>query len=148
MLFRGKPVTIGRPVPGYRIYLLDEQSAAGCARNKTGEICIGGAGVARGYRGLPEETRARFVPDRSPDARGARMYRSGDLGRVDGEGNLEFMGRADGQVKLRGLRVELGEIESALLRDEAFGRRPAWCARARAAISNWLPGSCRETKAT
>ncbi len=119
-----KPVTIGRPVPGYFIYLLDDNLRP-VARGETGEICIGGAGVARGYIGLPDETRARFVPD--PFAAGeARMYRSGDLGRMDGEGNIEFRGRADGQVKLRGMRVELGEIEAALLRDDSV--RAAACA--------------------
>jgi non-ribosomal peptide synthetase-like protein len=126
----GRPVTIGRPVPGYLIYLLDDQLQP-VPQGGTGEICIGGAGVARGYRGLLAETLARFVPDpfaaqRGEDGAGARMYRSGDLGRLDGEGNIEFAGRADGQVKLRGLRVELGEIESALLRDKSV--RAAACA--------------------
>jgi non-ribosomal peptide synthetase-like protein len=119
---RDKPITIGRPVPGYRVYLLDDQLRP-VSRGGTGEICIGGAGVTRGYRGLPAETQARFVPD--PRAPGARMYRSGDLGRLDSAGNIEFAGRADGQVKLRGLRVELGEIESALLRDASV--RAAAC---------------------
>ena len=109
-----RAVTIGRALPGYRIHILDDQLqpvAAGAA----GEICIGGAGVARGYRGLPGETRTRFV---AAGESGERIYRSGDLGRMDGDGNREFIGRADGQVKLRGLRVELGEIEAAILRDE------------------------------
>ena len=108
------PVTIGRPIPGCRIYLLDDNLRP-VPLGAAGEICIGGAGVARGYRGLPDETRARFV---QAGADGGRIYRSGDLGRLNAEGNLEFLGRADRQVKLRGLRVEPGEIESALLRDE------------------------------
>jgi len=119
----GKPVTIGRPVPGYRVYLLDDQLHP-VPWGVTGEICIGGAGVARGYKRLEEETEARFVPD--PFEAGARMYRSGDLGRLDRLGNIEFAGRADGQVKLRGFRVELGEIESVILRDETV--RAAACA--------------------
>jgi acyl-coenzyme A synthetase/AMP-(fatty) acid ligase len=98
---------------GYRVYLLDEHLRPVPA-GATGEICIGGTGVARGYLGLPQETEARFVDD--PFA-GGPMYRSGDLGRLDGEGNIEFAGRADGQVKLRGLRIELGEIEAAMLQD-------------------------------
>ena len=110
----GRPVTIGRPVPGYRVYLLDERLRP-VPWGETGEICIGGAGVARGYQGLEAETQARFVPD--PLAEGARMYRSGDLGRLDRSGNIVFQGRADAQVKLRGFRIELGEIESAMLRD-------------------------------
>ncbi len=115
-----KRVTIGGPVPGYEIHILDD-SLRSVPPGETGEICIGGAGVARGYIGLPEETRARFIPD----GHGARIYRSGDLGRFDKEGNLEFAGRVDGQIKLRGLRVEPGEIEAALLRIE--GVRAAAC---------------------
>jgi non-ribosomal peptide synthetase-like protein len=149
-----KPVTIGRPVPGYSVCILDDQMRP-VPPGVTGEICIGGPGVARGYRGLPDETRARFVPARDGSP---RLYRSGDLGRIDKDGNLEFMGRADGQVKLRGLRVELGEIESALLRDDSVAA--AACAvrdlqlicsvvpnhenpldeeRLRSQLRNWLP---------
>ena len=118
-LAAGKPVTIGRAVPGYRVVLVDDRMEP-VPPGAVGEICIGGPGVARGYVGLPEETRARFVPDRfaPADEPGARMYRTGDLGRIDGEGNLEFVGRSDAQVKLRGFRVELGEIESVLLEGE------------------------------
>jgi non-ribosomal peptide synthetase-like protein len=126
-LLVGKPVTIGRAVPGYRVYLLDEYLQQ-TPRGQAGEICIGGAGVARGYVGLPEETRARFVPDpfAPADEADARIYRSGDLGRLDADGNLEFLGRVDGQVKLRGFRIELSEIESVLL--QADGLRAAACA--------------------
>ena len=95
---------------------------------EAGEICIGGAGVARGYVGLSDETRARFVPDpfAPADEADARIYRSGDLGRMDANGNIEFLGRVDGQVKIRGFRVELTEIESVLL--QADGLRAAACA--------------------
>jgi len=106
-------ITIGRPLPGYRIAILDDQLRP-VSDGAVGEICIAGEGVARGYIGLPAETQDRFV--RGSD--GARMYRSGDLARLNPEGNFEFAGRMDGQVKLRGLRVELGEIEAALLRDD------------------------------
>jgi non-ribosomal peptide synthetase-like protein len=119
-----KPVTIGRPVPGYRVYILDDEHKP-VPDGEIGEICIGGAGVARGYLARPDETRARFVPDPFAAQEGARMYCSGDLGRRNAEGDIEFMGRADGQVKLRGLRVELGEIESVLLRDDSV--RAAAC---------------------
>lgn len=112
-------VTIGRAVPGYEIRVLNEHLEP-VARGEAGEICIGGAGVARGYRGLPDQTRERFV-----EIQGERFYRSGDVGRFDTDGSLEFIGRADGQVKLRGLRIELGEIEAALLRDESV--RAAVC---------------------
>jgi non-ribosomal peptide synthetase-like protein len=111
-----RPVTIGRPVRGYQIHILDDELRP-VRRGQTGEIAIGGAGVARGYVGLPTETAARFLADpfaAAGSARG-RIYRTGDLGRIDYEGNIHFLGRADGQVKLRGLRVELSEIESVLL---------------------------------
>jgi len=114
-----RAVTIGRAVRGYEIHVLNEQMQPAAA-GEAGEICIGGPGLARGYHGLPAETSARFV------ALGhKRIYRSGDLGRFDADGDLEFIGRADGQVKLRGLRIELGEIESALLRDTSV--RAAAC---------------------
>jgi len=115
----GQSVTIGRPLPGYRVYLLDE-AAQPVSQGTVGEICIGGPGVARGYLKLPAETRRRFVPDPfeplneagDPEA---RLYRSGDLGRLDDHGNIEFRGRLDAQVKIRGFRVELEEIEALLV---------------------------------
>src|SRR5205823_4464645 len=115
----GKPVTIGRAIPGYRVYLLDE-SLCPVARDQVGEIYIGGVGVARGYVRLPQQTRERVLPDPfAPPGDGhARMSRTGDLGRCDAEGNLEFLGRVDAQVKLRGFRVELSEIESVLLQQD------------------------------
>jgi non-ribosomal peptide synthetase-like protein len=126
-LLPGKPVTIGHAVPGYRVYLLDDELRP-APRGEAGEICIGGAGVARGYVGLSDETRARFVPDpfAPADEPDARIYRSGDLGRLDANGAIEFLGRVDGQVKIRGFRVELSEIESELL--QADGLRAAACA--------------------
>jgi non-ribosomal peptide synthetase-like protein len=126
-LLVGKPVTIGRAVPGYRVYLLDDNLQQ-LPRGQAGEICIGGAGVARGYVGLPNETRARFIPDPIAPVYEADslIYRSGDLGRLDADGNIEFLGRVDGQVKLRGFRIELSEIESVLL--QADGLRAAACA--------------------
>jgi non-ribosomal peptide synthetase-like protein len=112
----GKPVTIGRPIPGCYIHFVDEELRP-VPPGQKGEICIGGAGVARGYLGLPAETGARFVPDpfANGGSTGARIYRTGDLGRMDSDGNIQFLGRADGQVKLRGLRMELSEIESVML---------------------------------
>ena len=112
-LVPGKPVTIGRSITGYRVHLLDDQLQP-VPQGEAGEICISGVGVARGYVGLPEQTRARFVPD--PFGKdGERIYRTGDLGRFDAEGNIEFLGRADSQVKIRGFRVELSEIDSVLM---------------------------------
>jgi acyl carrier protein len=79
-----------------------------------GEIHVGGVGVGRGYRDDPRHTAEAFVPDPFTAARGARLYRSGDLGRWSRVGSLEFLGRIDHQVKVRGFRVELGEVEAAL----------------------------------
>ena len=118
-LFPGMPVTIGRPLPGYRIRLLDPDLRP-VSEGEIGEICIGGLGVSRGYAGLGKETATRFIRDPYLERNmiDARLYRTGDLGRFDAEGNLEFLGRNDDQVKLRGFRIELAEIESVLMRDK------------------------------
>ncbi|MFJ4186381.1 amino acid adenylation domain-containing protein [Kitasatospora sp. NPDC089509] len=106
------PVDIGGPVPGTRVYVLDRAGRL-VPPGITGELHIGGAGVSRGYFGQPEATAKAFVPD--PFAGGdARMYRTGDSVRWTGTGTLEFLGRRDGQVKIRGHRVELGAVEAAL----------------------------------
>jgi amino acid adenylation domain-containing protein len=102
---------IGRPLPGVRIYLLDE-SGEPVPDGVAGEIHLGGAGVARGYLNRPELTARRFRS--SPFVAGDRLYRTGDLGRRLPDGNIEFLGRRDFQVKIRGLRVELAEIETVL----------------------------------
>ncbi|WP_251021015.1 amino acid adenylation domain-containing protein [Streptomyces sp. ISL-98] len=106
------PVDIGGPVPGTRLYVLDEAGRL-VPPGITGELHIGGAGVSRGYFGRPEATARVFTAD--PFAGGdARMYRTGDLVRWTAAGTLEFLGRRDNQVKIRGHRVELGAVESAL----------------------------------
>lgn len=109
-----KPVTIGIPLPSYRIDVRDEQLQLR-AQGEPGEICIAGPCVAPGYVNRPDQTELRFVRDPAdPDI---RMYRTGDLGRIGANGEIEFMGRIDTQVKIRGYRIELAEIESVLLED-------------------------------
>jgi len=101
--------SIGWPIAGAQVYLLDENLEEVPAGSQ-GEICIGGAGVARGYLNQPDLTAERFVVRED----GARIYRSGDLGCLNPDGSVQFLGRVDQQVKIRGYRIECGEIESAL----------------------------------
>ncbi|MEU8231341.1 amino acid adenylation domain-containing protein [Actinoplanes sp. NPDC048967] len=108
----GEPVTLGRPVPGVRIHLLDA-ALEPVAPGAVGELYVGGVQLARGYRGQGGATAARFVAD--PFTPGERLYRTGDLGRWLGDA-VEFLGRNDDQVKVNGHRVELAEVEAALLR--------------------------------
>jgi len=105
--------TIGRPIANTQIYILDAQ------RNPvpigvTGEIYIGGEGVARGYLNQPELTAEKFIYHSFEGEPARRLYRTGDLARYLADGNIEFLGRSDNQVKLRGYRIELGEIEAVL----------------------------------
>ncbi|MHA6616937.1 Pls/PosA family non-ribosomal peptide synthetase [Pseudonocardia sp. DLS-67] len=116
-----RPVTIGRPLPTYSIVILDDQLRP-VPDGEVGEICVGGPGVALGYVGLPEKTAERFVPHPlappRPDGRPGRLYRTGDLGRIDPHGEIVYLGRADSEVKIRGHRVDLEEIENVLLEDQ------------------------------
>jgi amino acid adenylation domain-containing protein len=107
------PVPLGLPTAGTTVHLLD---AGGCPvrDGEPGEIWIGGAGVARGYLNRPGLTAERFVADVFSPAPGARLYRTGDIGRLRPDGCIEFLGRADTQVKFRGFRIEPGEIETVL----------------------------------
>jgi amino acid adenylation domain-containing protein/non-ribosomal peptide synthase protein (TIGR01720 family) len=106
-------VPIGRPIHNLQAYVLDQQMQP-VPLGVAGELYLGGAGVARDYLRRPELTAENFVPDPYSPAAGARLYRTGDLVRYFKDGALEFLGRIDQQVKLRGFRVELGEIETVL----------------------------------
>ncbi len=102
---------IGVPIPTLTTYVMDRHLRL-LPVGVPGEICVGGAGLARGYLGLPEKTAEKFVPH--PYAPGERLYRSGDLARLLPSGEMEYLGRIDFQVKVRGFRIELGEIENRL----------------------------------
>jgi amino acid adenylation domain-containing protein len=120
---RGSSVTvpIGKPILNVEVHLLDADM--GTVQDGTaGELYIGGESVARGYLGRPDLTASQFVPDPATTVPGARLYRTGDMAlKLDG-GDIEFLSRTDHQVKVRGYRVELGEIEAALTENESVRR--------------------------
>jgi amino acid adenylation domain-containing protein len=107
---------IGNPLDDLRVYLLDARQQL-VPIGVPGEMYVGGAGLSRGYLNRPELTAERFVPDPFSNVAGARLYRSGDLARHLANGDMEYLGRVDRQVKSRGFRIELGEIEAVLKQD-------------------------------
>jgi amino acid adenylation domain-containing protein len=156
-------VPIGRPVANTQIYLLDANLSP-VPIGEPGELCIGGVQVARGYLNQPELTAERFVTDLFRP--GERMYRTGDMARQRNDGAIEFLGRQDGQIKIRGTRIEFGEIEAAIrrhpdvrlavaaLQSDAGGRERLVAyvvpkraggavdfAEMHAFVSQWLPGT-------
>ena len=110
---RGSGISIGRPISNTKIYLLDSQRQL-VPIGVPGELYVGGVGLARGYLNRPDLTAEKFVANPFGGESERRLYRTGDLARYLPDGNIEFLGRADNQVKIRGHRIELGEIESAL----------------------------------
>jgi amino acid adenylation domain-containing protein len=114
----GSASPIGIPIPDLSVHLLDRRGRV-VPIGLVGEMYVGGGGVARGYLHRPELTAQRFVANPFADKVADRLYRSGDLARRRADGSLEFLGRADDQVKVRGFRIELGEIESVLLEHPA-----------------------------
>jgi iturin family lipopeptide synthetase A len=110
---RSGTLPLGRPLPNSRVYILGGDGQP-VPIGDQGEICIGGGGVARGYLHRPDLTAEKFVPDPFSTDPAARLYRTGDVARYLPDGDIEFCGRLDHQIKLHGYRVELGEIEAAL----------------------------------
>ena len=108
----GRPV-IGKPLGNYQLYVLDEWQQA-VPIGVRGELYLGGVGLARGYRSAAGLTAEKFVPNAFSQEAGTRLYRTGDVGRYLPDGTIEYLGRVDGQVKVRGYRVELGEVETVL----------------------------------
>ncbi len=113
-----RSIPIGRVLRGSRVYVLDAHGKR-VPEGVAGELFIGGAGLARGYRGRPDLTAERFLPDPFSREAGARMYRTSDRVRVLKDGSIDYLGRLDQQVKLRGYRIEPGEIEHVLTRHES-----------------------------
>ncbi|MCP2251336.1 amino acid adenylation domain-containing protein [Prauserella aidingensis] len=111
----GEPVRLGRPVANTVIHLLDDEGRPAPA-GVPAELCIGGDGLAAGYVGQPDLTRQRFVPNPVDPATSPRLYRTGDLARRTADGSIEYLGRRDSQLKIRGHRVEPGEIEEVARR--------------------------------
>jgi amino acid adenylation domain-containing protein len=111
------PIEIGSVIAGTRLYVLDARLRL-VPPGVTGEVYISGDGVANGYHGAPGMTAGRFVPDPFSERPGARMYRTGDVGRWRRSGRIELAGRADRQIKIRGYRIECGEVEAALRNHE------------------------------
>ena len=114
-----KPITIGKPLPGYDVLILDEHLQP-VSEGEQGQLCIGGLGLARGYVNRPEITMEKFIPH--PNDAEQRLYLTGDLAKINTDGDIEFLGRIDSQIKLRGFRIELNEIETVIMAYEGINQ--------------------------
>src|SRR5204863_2799520 len=112
---------IGKPISNTQVHITSADGQL-VPIGIPGEICIAGSGVTRGYLNRPELTAEKFVSNPFSKDAGARMYKTGDLGRWLADGNIEYLGRMDNQVKIRGYRIELGEIENVLLQSGLVGQ--------------------------
>ena len=137
--------SLGDAIENVSVYVLD-QNGDPVATGEAGELCVAGAGVARGYFNEPEMTAEKFVPHPFASISGARLYRTGDLARRLADGRLEYIGRSDWQVKVRGFRIQLGEIEAALLKHA--GVRECLRARGRGKQRRQTTDRLRDPRAT
>ncbi|KAK4447373.1 hypothetical protein QBC34DRAFT_382330 [Podospora aff. communis PSN243] len=119
----GESIAIGRPVENYHLYVLDDNMEP-VSPGSPGELCVGGAGVAKGYRNNAQLSREKFVHD---PFRSGLMYRTGDIAKVVESGDVALMGRKDGQLKVRGYRVEVGDIETAIVQHEDISAAAVIC---------------------
>jgi thioesterase domain-containing protein/acyl carrier protein len=133
---RGMRPTIGRPFAGTQAYVVDENLDL-VARGEAGELCLGGVGLARGYRGRDELTAERFARNPFPGEPSERIYRTGDLARWEPDGALQHLGRLDHQIKLHGVRIEPADIEEAVMRHPQI-RQAVVVARERRGGGRWL----------
>lgn len=133
-------VPIGTALDDTRLYVLDERGRP-VPQGAVGELCVGGTGVARGYLGRPGLTARQFTPD-PYGAPGARMYRTGDLARRRPDGTVDYLGRGDQQVKIRGHRIEPGEIEAELARSPRVGHAAVVVREDTPVSSVWSPTWC------
>ncbi|HEX8377000.1 MAG TPA: amino acid adenylation domain-containing protein [Pedobacter sp.] len=116
-LRKDEPILIGKPITGTQIYIVNPQNQI-CPTGFSGELCIGGDGLAKGYLNRTDLTAEKFVCNPFNNEEGARMYKTGDLARWLPDGNIEYLGRIDDQVKIRGYRIEPGEIEQLLIKQK------------------------------
>ena len=117
----GRMAPIGKPIANTRLYVLDPLLLP-LPQGLPGQLHVSGAGLARGYLSRPDLTASKFIPDPFSSLPGSRLYSTGDLGRLLASGEVEFLGRIDEQVKVRGFRIEPGEIESALVEDDSLAQ--------------------------